>query len=182
MDCNAIRGTAYLSPEEGDWYRANCTGTTAPTATKVPSSGGGGTTPNNPPSNPTPVPPTATTGAPTFTVLGWAISSPSGVCQQGPVCDYPSRLTPNGGSMQDCSTTLYVWIKLHNVPVPVQLTSTMYAPTGDQRNYSYPETDSEHAYWVLYTDQSGVPSGTFRLETYANGKSVSTATVNVYCP
>jgi hypothetical protein len=33
MDCNAIRGTAYLSPEEGDWFRANCTAptNTAPT-------------------------------------------------------------------------------------------------------------------------------------------------------
>jgi sortase (surface protein transpeptidase) len=41
-DCNAIRGTAYQSGSERDWYLANCTGATANTATTNSGGGGGG--------------------------------------------------------------------------------------------------------------------------------------------
>lgn len=41
QDCNAIRGTAYESGAERDWYLANCTGANANTAST--SGGGGGT-------------------------------------------------------------------------------------------------------------------------------------------
>ncbi len=184
MNCDQIRGTAYLSPEEGAWYRANCSNTTPPTSTAVPIGGGGVITANTPtpvPPTPTPVPPTATVAGPTYTVVGWGISSPSGLCQGGPVCT-PNATAADGGQLQDCGSSIYLWIKLHNVSVPAQLQTTLYFPDGHSTSYQpYNETDSEHTYWVRYTASGQIPSGTWRHELRVNGVLVSSASVTVYC-
>lgn len=44
-DCDAIRGTDYQSPEEREWYLANCLGNTQ---TATGGGGGGGTSPSGP--------------------------------------------------------------------------------------------------------------------------------------
>jgi hypothetical protein len=46
MDCAAIRGSDYRSPDERTWFQANCSGTTASAGTTgagIPSGGAGGT-------------------------------------------------------------------------------------------------------------------------------------------
>ncbi len=166
-----------------------------PTSTPV-SAGGGSTTTTTttvitaptwtPVPPPPPPPPPAYTPTPvpviaTYNFIGWATTSPSGVCAGGPTCSVNPSAVPSGGTLRSCNdNNLFLWIQLHNVKTPQTLVSTVYKPDGTTVNPgAYLENDPDHAYWVRIGGQ--VQQGTYREELRVGSDLVASGSIKIMC-